>query len=244
MKIKLFLSLLLSFTFFSYAQTLNIHKYGNGEPDRYSLADIESITFTGTPCPGTPTVSYAGQTYNTVLIGDQCWLKENLNVGTMIQTADNQSDNSVLEKYCYDNNEANCYTYGGLYQWNEAMQYTTNEGAQGICPEGWHIPTLAEFETLKATVGDDANSLKAVGQGSSEGAGKNYSGFSMLLNGVRYYGGTQDGTSQQLGITGEIWSSTVGGLGANGLHVDNNTNIISIGGNYKNHGWAVRCIKN
>ena len=38
----------------------------------------------GIPCPGTPTVTYEGQTYNTVQIGNQCWFKENLNVGTMI----------------------------------------------------------------------------------------------------------------------------------------------------------------
>lgn len=245
MKIFFISICLLSFSLLTYSQKLNIHKNG-AIIQSIGLRQIDSITFTliGMPCPGIPTVSYAGQTYNTVLIGDQCWLKENLNVGTMIQTADDQSDNSILEKYCYDNSEANCNTYGGLYQWNEAMRYTTNEGAQGICPDGWHIPTLAEYETLKVTVGDDANALKAIGQGTGDGAGTNLSGFSMLLSGVRYYGGTQNGTSQQLGITGDIWSSIEGGLGSILLQVNNNTSVIELGGNYKNHGFSVRCIKN
>ena len=46
------------------------------------------------------------------------------------------TNNGIIEKYCYDNNPANCAIYGGLYQWNEMMQYTTQQGAQGICPNG------------------------------------------------------------------------------------------------------------
>lgn len=68
------------------------------------------------PCPGTPTVSYGGKTYNTVQIDSQCWLKENLDVGTRIDGDHNATNNSVIEKYCYDNDTANCTTYGGLYQ--------------------------------------------------------------------------------------------------------------------------------
>ena len=63
-------------------------------------------------------------------IGSQCWLRENLDVGTMVLGAQEQTDNGTIEKYCYDDNPANCATYGGLYQWNEAMQYdTTARGA-------------------------------------------------------------------------------------------------------------------
>ena len=103
-------------------------------------------------CPGIPTVTYEGQVYNTVLIGDQCWLKENLNVGSMINGTEEMTDNSVIEKYCYDDNPANCDEYGGLYQWNEIMQYTTTPGIQGICPEGWYIPTDDEWKILEGTV--------------------------------------------------------------------------------------------
>ena len=75
------------------------------------------------PCPGTPTVYYAGQTYHTVQIGSQCWLVENINAGTMINGSQSQKNNGIIEKYCYNNNSANCATYGGLYQWAEAVQY-------------------------------------------------------------------------------------------------------------------------
>ncbi|PJA37351.1 hypothetical protein CO181_03835, partial [candidate division WWE3 bacterium CG_4_9_14_3_um_filter_43_9] len=54
--------------------------------------------------------------------------------------------------YCYDDNEANCDTYGGLYQWDEMMQYTATQGVQGICPTGWHIPTDDEWKVLEGTV--------------------------------------------------------------------------------------------
>jgi uncharacterized protein (TIGR02145 family) len=67
-------------------------------------------------------------------VGDKCWLKENLNVGTMILSEQNQSDNGLIEKYCYGDLPANCETYGGLYQWREAMQYIATPGTQGICP--------------------------------------------------------------------------------------------------------------
>jgi len=84
-----------------------------------------------------------GKTYNTVLIGTQCWMRENLNIGTRIDGSQNQTDNGTIEKYCYDDLESNCDIYGGLYQWDEAMQYVTTQGVQGICPAGWHLPTDA-----------------------------------------------------------------------------------------------------
>ena len=98
------------------------------------------------------TDSRDGQTYNTVQIGDQCWMAENMNIGTMINGSNDQIDNGVIEKYCYDNVPANCDTYGGLYQWNELMQYETTQGIQGICPTGWHIATDEELKTLEGTV--------------------------------------------------------------------------------------------
>jgi uncharacterized protein (TIGR02145 family) len=89
-----------------------------------------------------------GHVYNTVLIGTQCWMKENLNIGTRIAHTQDQTDNSVFEKYCYGNLESNCNTYGGLYQWDEMMQYTTQEGSQGICPDGWYLPTDADWTAM------------------------------------------------------------------------------------------------
>ena len=83
--------------------------------------------------------------YQTILIGEQCWMKENLNIGEIINGTQEQTNNSIIEKYCHDNIGTNCDIYGGLYQWDEVMQYLTNEGVQGICPQGWHIPTDAEW---------------------------------------------------------------------------------------------------
>src|ERR1035437_7497296 len=135
-------------------------------------------SYSQNPCPNVATVVYEGKTYNTVAIGDQCWLKENLDVGTQVNGSLEQTNNGTIEKYCYNNDPANCTTYGGLYQWNEAMQYVTTPGTKGICPTGWHIPTYAELQTLATTVSNDGNALKAVGQGTGSGAGTNTSGFS------------------------------------------------------------------
>jgi len=94
-----------------------------------------------------------GQTYETVQIGNQCWIAENLNIGTMINGGLNQTNNTTIEKYCYNNDELNCDTYGGLYQWNEMMHYVTTESTQGICPIGWHLPSEDEFKTLEMQLG-------------------------------------------------------------------------------------------
>ncbi len=103
---------------------------------------------TNIPCPGTPTVDYDGQTYNTVQIFNQCWLKENLNAGVMILGGEDMTDDGIIEKYCFENEPDSCQKYGALYQWQEMMQYITQEGAQGICPSGWHIPSVEEYKQL------------------------------------------------------------------------------------------------
>jgi uncharacterized protein (TIGR02145 family) len=93
------------------------------------------------------------QSYSTVLIGAQCWMQQNINVGTMVTGATTQGTSCAsIKKYCYENNEANCTTYGALYQWNQAMCGSTTAGAQGICPLGWHVPTHDEFTTLERAV--------------------------------------------------------------------------------------------
>jgi hypothetical protein len=93
-----------------------------------------------------------GKKYATIKIGTQCWMAENLNVGTRITGDVWPSQNTpteIIEKYCYDDQESNCDIYGGMYTWNELMQYSTTEGVQGICPEGWHLPTDAEWCVLE-----------------------------------------------------------------------------------------------
>ena len=95
--------------------------------------------------------------YRTVKIGSQCWFKDNLNTGAMINSSVSQTASSDISKYCYDNNSDYCTTDGGLYQWDEAMQGTTTAGTQGICPDGWHVPTDAEQNTLDQGLTDSGS---------------------------------------------------------------------------------------
>jgi uncharacterized protein (TIGR02145 family) len=134
---------------------------------------------------GGPNSDGGGAYYNTIQIGTQCWMKENLNVGTRIDVGVIPANNSVIEKWCYGDNETNCSSHGALYHWDEAMQYVRTQGAQGICPTGWHIPTLTEFKILEKSVGSSVNSLYPIGIYS----GTNTSGFSALLAGGRHANG-------------------------------------------------------
>lgn len=198
------------------------------------------LSYAQLSCPGLDSIIYSGQTYHTVAIGSQCWLKENLNVGTMIDSLQNQTNNSVIEKYCYGNNPENCAIYGGLYQWNEAMQYTTTSGTKGICPIGWHIPNLVEFQTLSTTVNKNGNSLKAFGQGTGTGTGTNTSGFSALMSGVR----NSIGNFSYLGNTTYFWSSTeYNTTSAGKVGLGSYDSSIAFGNDGKEYGWSVRCLK-
>lgn len=189
-------------------------------------------------CPSS--VIYGGKTYNTVQIGDQCWFKESLDIGTMIKGTDKQTDNGVIEKYCYDNDFTNCDTYGALYLWDEAMQYENKEGAQGICPPGWHIPTSAELQTMIDTVGSNNIVLKAIGQGSGKNAGTNISGFSALLSGFRHF---WDGSFRNLNDYVDFWSSTENGSLAKSIYMSGIYNDANFYYNRKDNGFCVRCLK-
>ena len=103
------------------------------------------------------------KTYNTVLIGAQCWMKENLNVGTYVTAATGQGATGI-QKYCYNNTESKCTSYGGLYTWPEMMDGSagcngSGSGSpacatkvRGICPCGWHIPSHYEWTTLLKSI--------------------------------------------------------------------------------------------
>jgi uncharacterized protein (TIGR02145 family) len=194
----------------------------------------------GQACPGTPTVDYAGRTYNTVLIGNQCWLKENMDVGTMIPGAQGQVNNGTFEKYCYGDIAASCDTFGGLYQWDEAMLYDTAQSVRGICPPGWHLPAVADYDTLFLAVGGDGNALKAVGQGLGVGAGTNTSGFSALLAGFR----SHDGTFGSLRGVADIQSSTqIDATHAQNMGLWEGDSQAYLFNGQKQYGFSVRCIR-
>ena len=210
-----------------------------------------SVTVTnasGTPCSGTPVVTYAGQTYNTVQIGTQCWFKENLNIGVRITAVSllGQTDNGVIEKYCYNNLEANCDIYGGLYRWHELMQYINTEGVQGICPTGWHIPTDAEWSTLTTYLGGSSvagSKMKESGTAhwvSPNSGADNSSGFTALPGG-NFSG---DNVFVDLGNLAFFWSSSqiLTGYAWNRV-LDQSAGVSRIS-DYELFEYSVRCLKN
>ncbi len=180
-------------------------------------------------CEGMPTVTYGGKTYNTVQIGSQCWLRENLDIGTMILNSANPNNNNIIEKYCYNNLLSNCETYGGLYAWNEVKNYASQyEGLTGICPPGWHIPKNSEVLELKANIGEYSTSLLNTGIGN----GTNTSGFSALLSGY-----IQNRAFLKLDEVSYFYC----GDATNAMYIDKNIQLVDfvhlIGSNY-----SVRCL--
>jgi len=170
--------------------------------------------------------------YNTIIIGNYCWFKQNLNTGAFISTPSLSTDNDIIEKYCYNNDDANCNTYGGLYQWDEMMQYVTTEGAQGICPAGWHIPTDAEWTTLVSNY-SSATAGTALKEGGT-------SGFEAKLGGRR----DTDGGCWQITEGGYFWSTTVNGTNPWYRFVSNATSDVNRMSIPKTYGFSVRCLKN
>jgi uncharacterized protein (TIGR02145 family) len=185
-----------------------------------------------------------------VRIGTQIWMAENLNAGTRIDGASEQTDNGIIEKYCYNNNEENCDTDGGLYQWNEAMGYSITEGAQGICPNGWHIPTDAEWHTLENYLKDGANSCDSARSGwDCDTAGtKLKTGGSSEFNGI-LAGYLDAGRSfDERDLFAYFWSSTKSELNAWHRSLSWSWSYSSVyRGRYfygdTKYGFSVRCIK-
>lgn len=98
-----------------------------------------------------------GQAYDTVKIGSQCWMAENLNYDNGCKSVTWEQSKDVGWCACYEENEANCDTFGLLYQWSAAMDGSTEEGARGICPAGWHIPTDYDWYVLEDYLKTDGN---------------------------------------------------------------------------------------
>ena len=169
-----------------------------------------------------------GNGYETIAIGNQVWMAENLKVthyrdGTEItNVTDNAAwSNLSTEAYCYyDNKSSNGDTYGALYNW-----YAVND-SRNIAPEGWHVPTDAEWKELEMYLGMSQSEADDTGyRGTNEGsklAGNadlwdsgslesdsefGYSGFSALPGGYRYY---TSGSYSHLGYRGYFWSATEG----------------------------------
>lgn len=138
----------------SSAQVYSFLKDYYSEPfDSWSVRCIRNGSYFDWSC-GDELVDFRdNQTYTTVEIGNQCWMAENLNIGTKVNGAQGQNpSNGIIEKYCYNDQLGNCSDYGGLYLWDEMMQNTTDTINQGICPDGWRIPTDYDWKVLEGNV--------------------------------------------------------------------------------------------
>ena len=202
-----------------------------------------------------------GKAYNTVKIGTQCWMADNLNIGTRINGVNNPVNDGVIQKYCYNDDELNCDVYGGLYQWGEMMNYAASSsanpsGRQGICPPDWHLPSDAEWcqmeTTLDATVNCSASGWRGTNAGGQmkEGGlshwtapntgGSNASGFTALPGGYRLNGG---GFYDQPN-TGYFWSATQSdpsNMWSQALSYFKAT--VNRSANPMTDGFSVRCVK-
>lgn len=219
--------------------TINILTYlTDNSLDLGKIVVVKFPDNAGIPCPEIPSFVYGGKKYNTVLIGNQCWMKENLDIGVLIKNDQISSDNHIFEKYCYNDDKSYCDTYGGLYRWNEAMNYSqSGEIIQGICPEGWHLPSVVEFKTFLNFTGYPFQNLMQIGQAD----GKNTFGFSALLTGVI---GIGNSGYSHLGINGYLWSSNDYGGEAYFLFMGKYDKNVYTKTDNKGYGLSVRCIKN
>ncbi|MEC7947620.1 MAG: FISUMP domain-containing protein [Myxococcota bacterium] len=89
---------------------------------------------------GDPLVDVDGHSYPTVEIGTQCWMASNLK-------ATHDASGAAISRWCCD-----CSLYGGMYDWSTVMNGSTADGAQGICPDGWHVPSDADWFTLETHI--------------------------------------------------------------------------------------------
>ncbi|MGA3013037.1 MAG: PKD-like domain-containing protein [Bacteroidales bacterium] len=173
------------------------------------------------------------KTYATVQIGSQCWMAANLNFGSVLVSTQDQRDNCISEKYCYNDNPANCTNFGGLYQWDELMLYDNTPADQGFCPPGWHIPTKNEWNTLFVNFinnGFAGSPLKYSG----------YSGFNALLSGNGYLN-----TSWNFQVFATFfWSSNlVDGAKAWAHGMNNPDPSVSAYSSNRINAFSVRCIQ-
>jgi len=184
----------------------------------------------------------------TVVIGSQVWMKENLDVNTfrngdpIIEAKTDKEWKEAGENktpaWCYYKNKTeNGIKYGKLYNW-----YVVKD-PRGLAPQGFHLPSDAEWTTLtKFLGGEDAagTKLKSSEGWEQNGNGTNSSGFTGLPGGYRYY----DGTFYNIGSNGSWWSTT-----KTRPKIAWYRNLLSSSGdiNRRNsnqrYGFSVRCIK-
>ena len=189
-----------------------------------------------------------GKTYKTTTIGKQTWMAENLNYET-------------ANSFCKDNDASNCTKYGRFYTWAAAMDsvgtWSTNgKGCgynktcsptypvRGVCPEGWHLPTQTEWNTLFTAVGGQStagNMLKSTNGWNSGGNGTDAYSFSALPAGFR----DVSEIFNYEGYYAYFWSSTeYNSTNAYYMYLFynyDNATLYRISNGY--NGFSVRCVK-
>jgi uncharacterized protein (TIGR02145 family) len=174
------------------------------------------------------------RSYSTVQIASQCWFAENLDYGGRIESNISQADNCVNEKYCYNNDPANCATFGGLYQWDELMKYDDTPAGQGICPPGWHVPTEPEWQTLLAFYNGSAFAGRPLQD-------LTIPGFHALPGGVLYL----NSTFSHKNLATLFWTSTPTTPVKVMSHGMNNVDqSVSDYQSLKGNAFPIRCVKN
>jgi uncharacterized protein (TIGR02145 family) len=167
------------------------------------------------------------RTYGTYLKGGKCWMTENLDYGTVLHWNAPQTDNCIPEKYS---------GVGSFYQWNELMQYDATQGVQGLCPPGWHIPELSEWQAL---FDDPAN----WGNGLAGGYLRDGT-FAAQTYGVLYQNSTWSFAPPAALNALMFWTSTPEGV----LHswargINNRNTSMSLYPSGKENAFNVRCVK-
>ena len=223
----------------------------------------------GQPCLGTPTVSdYDNNTYNTVQIGNQCWTKENLRStcyanGDCIELGSSTSTTTAY-RYYPNNNSSNVSTYGYLYNWAAVMHGASSSsanpsGRQGVCPNGWHVPSEAEWTQLENYVKSQSayrcnststNIAKALS--STTGWSSNTEvcapGNTPANNNATGFGaqpeGRYTGSYSSFGHCSNFWSCTVSNSKARAPLIYYDRAEIENYSYDKHYGFSVRCVKN
>jgi len=205
-----------------------------------SVPSLDNVTIGG------QLVDIDGNVYRTVVIGTQHWMAENLKVtryrnGVNITYVSNNASWNGLTTGAYGyygNNTTNRDTYGILYNWHAV------DDSRGICPEGWHVPSRTEFDTLSTYLGGDSiagSKLKEAGTvhwDFPNSGGTNESGFTALPAGSRLY---SNGSYYYLGTRSHFWSSE--SIGSNMRRLKHDSFTFESATFVKNMGFSIRCLE-
>jgi uncharacterized protein (TIGR02145 family) len=230
------------------ASTENIQGLSTGQYE-VTVSDADGCTRTRkVPVKGEVEDDRDGRIYQTILIGQQLWMAENLNVGTFLESDLLQADNDVIEKHCLENSETASDSLGGLYQWDELMDYPLEPyddliSRQGICPAGWHVPNRDEWELLAGLLGGSevaGGKLKDVGGVHwwmpNVGA-SNEVGFTAISNGEKV------NPDENYGEFASFWTSSPIGNGKVNVVLESFSTRVHFEEEGIHYSRAVRCLK-